>query len=105
MKHYFPMLNQTINGYPLRYLDNAATSQKPQAVIDAIVDFYATKNATIYRGTHVLAENATQAYENARATVARFIGAWADEIIFTGGCTESLNYVAACVGDAPCWTG
>jgi len=95
MKHNFPILNQAVNGYPLRYLDNAATSQKPQVVIDAITDFYATKNANIYRGTHVFAENATKAYENARATVAHFIGAQADEIIFTSGCTESLNYVAA----------
>jgi cysteine desulfurase / selenocysteine lyase len=95
MKHNFPILNQTINGYQLRYLDNAATSQKPRVVIDAITDFYATHNANIYRGTHVFAENATQAYENARAAVAQFIGAQEDEIVFTGGCTESLNYVAA----------
>ncbi len=94
MNDTFPILKQTINGYPLRYLDNASTSQKPQVVIDAMVDFYTQKNANIYRGTHAFGEVATQAYENARATVAQFIGAHADEIVFTSGCTESLNYVA-----------
>ena len=95
MKHDFPIFNQTINGYPLRYLDNASTSQKPQVIIDAMVDFYTTKNANIYRGSHAFAERATQEYEDARSMVAQFIGARADEIIFTSGCTESLNYVAA----------
>jgi len=94
MKSDFPIFNQKINSYPLCYLDNASTAQKPKSVIDAIVDFYTTKNANIYRGTHAFAETATAAYEKARATVAEFIGARADEIIFTSGCTESLNYVA-----------
>lgn len=91
----FPILKQMINGKPLCYLDNAATSQKPQVVIDALVDFYTTKNSNIYRGAHFFSEQATTLYEQARTRVAQFIGARnADEIIFTQGCTESINFVA-----------
>jgi len=91
----FPILKETINGKPLCYLDNASTSQKPQAVIDAVVDFYITKNANIYRGAHFFSEEATALYEQARTRVARFIGARdPSEIIFTSGCTEGINFVA-----------
>lgn len=91
----FPILQQKINDKPLCYLDNASTSQKPQAVIDALVDFYTTKNANIYRGAHFFSEQATQLYEQTRMRVAQFIGARdASEIIFTSGCTEGINFVA-----------
>lgn len=92
----FPILQQKINDKPLCYLDNASTSQKPQAVIDALVDFYTTKNSNIYRGAHFFSEQATQLYEQARKQVAQFIGARdVSEIIFTSGCTESINFVAS----------
>lgn len=91
----FPILQQKINDKPLCYLDNASTSQKPQAVIDALVDFYTTKNSNISRGAHFLSEQATQLYEQVRKQIAQFIGARdASEIIFTSGCTESINFVA-----------
>jgi cysteine desulfurase/selenocysteine lyase len=91
----FPILSQKVNGYPLVACDNAATSHKPQAVIDAIVKFYTTTNANIYRGIHLFAEQATQQYEQARKKVADFIGALPEEIIFTSGCTEGINFVVA----------
>ena len=92
----FPILNQTVqNGQPLVYLDNAATSQKPQAVIEAIVDYYTTTNANVHRGVHTLSERATEAYENARLKVQTFIHApSAKECIFTRGTTEAINLVA-----------
>lgn len=91
----FPILNQQINNHPLIYLDNAATTQKPRAVIKAITDFYTRDNANVHRSMHVLAERATLAYENARQTVKDFIGAkHQDEIIFTKNCTEALNLIA-----------
>jgi cysteine desulfurase/selenocysteine lyase len=91
----FPILKQTINGKPLCYLDNAATSQKPQSVIDAVVNFYTTTNSNIYRGAHFFSEQATMLYEQARAGVAQFIRARdTSEIIFTRGCTEGINFVA-----------
>ncbi|MBU3665546.1 MAG: SufS family cysteine desulfurase [Chthoniobacterales bacterium] len=91
----FPILRTEINGNPLVYLDNAATSQKPQAVIDAVDGFYRTTNGNIHRGVHHLSQAATDAYDCARATVARFIGA-ADphEIVFIRGATEGINLVA-----------
>lgn len=91
----FPILSRTIHGWPLVYLDNAATSQKPVQVIQALTDFYTTHNANIHRGVHGLAQEATEAYENARAKVARFIGAAAPEqCVFTRNTTESINLVA-----------
>lgn len=94
-KSQFPILNQTINGKPLVYLDNAATTQKPQLVIDAICNYYQTINANVHRGVHQLSEQATQAYEGARHKVAKFIHAYSDkECIFTRGTTESINLVA-----------
>ncbi len=91
----FPILNRKIDGKPLIYLDNAATSQKPQAVIDAIVAYYQTHNANIHRGIHTLSEEATQLYENTRKKTADFLGARKpEETIFTSGATAALNLVA-----------
>lgn len=91
----FPILHQQVNGKPLVYLDNGATSQKPRAVIDALVHYYERDNSNVHRGLHALSMRATDAYEGARARIAKFIGA-ADpaEIIFTRGTTESINTVA-----------
>ncbi len=97
----FPTLHQQVNGRPLVYLDNAATTQKPRAVIDALSRFYEHDNANVHRGLHALSMRSTDAYEGARARVARFINAAApEEIIFTRGTTESLNLVAASWGGA-----
>ena len=94
----FPILSTTINGKPLIYFDNAATTQKPQAVLDALMNFYTQSNANVHRGVYTLAENATQAYENARAVVAQWINADPSEIVFTRGTTESINLVASTWG-------
>src|SRR5919199_272960 len=91
----FPILGRMVHGKPLVYLDNAATSQKPRQVIQALVDYYETMNANIHRGVHALAEEATDAYEGTRRKVARFIGAdGPDEILFTRNTTEAINLVA-----------
>jgi cysteine desulfurase / selenocysteine lyase len=91
----FPILQREVHGKPLIYLDNAATSQKPRQVIQALVDYYEGYNANVHRGIHALAEEATAAYEAARRKVARFIGAdGPDEIVFTRNTTESINLVA-----------
>lgn len=92
----FPILSETVRGgRPLVYLDNAATSQKPRQVIDAISRFYTSENANIHRGLHYLSERATSAYDAAREKVARFLGAdSSSEIIFTRGTTEAINLVA-----------
>ncbi len=97
----FPTLHQQVNGKPLVYLDNAATAQKPRMVIDTLSRFYEHDNANVHRGLHALSNRATEAYEGARARVAKFINA-ADpaEIIFTRGTTESINLVAASWGGA-----
>ncbi|HLW73368.1 MAG TPA: SufS family cysteine desulfurase [Candidatus Babeliales bacterium] len=95
----FPILKQKVNGYPLIAADNASTTHKPQSVIDAVVRFYTTTNANIYRGIHLFAEQATQQYEDARKKIAHFIGADAEEIVFTRGCTSGINFVAATWGD------
>src|SRR5437868_1847577 len=82
----FPILRQTVNGKPLAYLDNAATSQKPQTVLDAMDRYYTEENSNIHRGVHYLSDKATQSYEAARSTVQRWINAAsAKEIIFTRG--------------------
>ena len=92
----FPILKREINGYPLAFLDNAATTQKPQCVIDALVHFYENYNCNVSRGVYTLAEEATGIYEEARKTVAKFIGAEScGNIIFTRGTTESINLVAS----------
>lgn len=91
----FPILQREVKGHPLVYLDNAATTQKPKQVIDALVDYYSNYNANIHRGIHTLAEEATAAFEATRDTVRDFIGASSrEEIIFTRGTTESINLVA-----------
>ncbi|MCZ6612081.1 MAG: cysteine desulfurase [Planctomycetota bacterium] len=91
----FPILQRTINGKPLVYLDNAATGQKPQAVIDTISRYYTAQNANIHRGVHRLSVDATAAYEGARAKVQRFMGAARpEEIIFVRSATEAINLVA-----------
>jgi cysteine desulfurase/selenocysteine lyase len=97
----FPILRERAHGRPLVYLDNAATSQKPRAVIDALVRYYTTENANVHRGVHLLSERATAAYENARRTVETFVNAESDrEIVFTRGTTESINLVAQSWGRA-----
>jgi len=91
----FPILHQQVNGQPLVYLDNAATSQKPQVVIDAMVNYYAANNANVHRGVHALSASATDAYEGARDKVAAFVNAASrDEIIFTRNASEAINLVA-----------
>ena len=91
----FPILAERVNGRPLIWLDNAATTQKPQAVIDRLAHFYAHENSNIHRAAHELAARATDAYEGARATVQRFLGASSpDEIVFVRGATEAINLVA-----------
>ena len=96
----FPILNETVHGRPLVYLDNAATSQKPQAVIDAISEAYTHWNSNIHRGVHHLSQVATKHHEEARQAVATFIGAKSsDEIIFTKGTTDSLNALAFSFGE------
>lgn len=91
----FPILARTHNGYPLTYLDSAASSQKPQVVIDAIRDYYLHDNANVHRGVYALSERATDAYEQARASVARFFNArHPRQIIFTRNTTEAINLVA-----------
>jgi cysteine desulfurase/selenocysteine lyase len=91
----FPILKETVNGKPLIWFDNAATTQKPQAVIDRLSHFYAHENSNIHRAAHELAARATDAYEEARNTVRRFIGAAKDEeIVFVRGTTEAINLVA-----------
>jgi cysteine desulfurase/selenocysteine lyase len=97
----FPILTQTVNDLPLVYLDNAATTQKPQSVIDALSHYYSTTNSNIHRGNHTLAVQATQAYENVRKKVAAYINSPSpDQIIFTRGTTESVNLVAYSFGQA-----
>ncbi len=96
----FPILQQEVNGHPLVYLDNAATTQKPRQVIEALVRYYETNNANIHRGIHTLAQRATEEYEGTRTKVARFIGAAnPHEIVFTRNTTEAINLVAHAWGD------
>ncbi len=99
IRHDFPILHQKVNGKPLIWLDNAATTQKPQSVIDTLSRFYERDNSNIHRGAHTLAARATDAYEAARETVQRFLGAGsASEIIFARGTTEAINLVAQTYG-------
>ncbi len=99
IRSQFPILAREVHGHPLVYLDNAATTQKPQSVIDALTGYYTTMNANIHRGLHTLAEEATAAYEDVRKQVAAFIGAGSHrEIVFTRNTTESLNLLAYTLG-------
>jgi cysteine desulfurase/selenocysteine lyase len=95
----FPILSRKVHGKPLVYLDNAATTQKPRAVIAAIRRYYGTSNANVHRGVHALSDRATRAYEEARGRVARFLNAREDrEIVFVRGATEAINLVAQSYG-------
>jgi cysteine desulfurase / selenocysteine lyase len=90
----FPILQEQVNGHRLAYLDNASTSQKPQAVIDAVSDYYRTANANVHRGVHALGERATDIFEDARVSVARLVGADPRGIVFVRNTTEGINLVA-----------
>ena len=95
----FPVLQQQVNGRPLVYLDNGATSQKPHAVINELVRYYSTENANVHRGVHTLSQNATEDFEAARAKVKRLLNAADDhEIVFTSGTTQGINIVAQSLG-------
>src|SRR3954465_4571539 len=97
----FPILHQTVNGKPLVYLDNGATTQKPRSVIDALARFYERDNSNVHRGLHALSMRATDGYEAAPPRAANFINPAAPaEIIFTRGTTESINLVAQSWGPA-----
>ena len=106
IRKQFPVLHQTVNGKPLIYFDNAATTQKPLTVINAIKDFYEKDNSNIHRGVHTLAERATSAFEATRKTVQQFINSKeSEEIIFTKGTTEGINLAAQTFGKATLRTG
>ena len=101
IRHDFPILSVEVNGKPLVYFDNAATTQKPQQVIDALVDYYTHYNSNVHRGVHHLSQVATDAYEGARQKMAKLMNApSASEIIFTRGTTESINLIAYSFGEA-----
>ncbi len=95
----FPILKRTVHGKRLVYLDNAATTQKPQAVIDSLVDYYSRYNSNVHRSVHTLGEEATAAYEGARGKVTRFVGARANETVFVRGTTEATNLVRFAWGE------
>lgn len=100
IRNYFPILNQEVNGHPLVYLDNAATSQKPLSVIEAIEQYYKGYNSNVHRGVHTLGTKATDAYEGAREKVRKFIHAKSvEEVVFTRGTTTSINMLAASYGE------
>lgn len=96
----FPILQTEVNGHPLVYLDSGATSQRPFAVLDAEREFASTMNSAVHRGAHTLAAEATELFEDARATVARFVGADDDEIVWTSNATEAINLVAYSLSNA-----
>ena len=90
----FPIFEKKINGKPLVYLDSAATSQKPKQALDAVDNYYRKHNANVHRGLHSLSEEASELYEQARETLAGFIGAEKDEVVFVRNTTEAINLVA-----------
>jgi cysteine desulfurase/selenocysteine lyase len=98
IRRQFPILSEIVDGRPIHYLDNGASAQTPLAVIDAVRAYETTGRANVLRGVHRLAERATEAYENARAEVARFLGVQPMEIVFTAGCTAAINLVAYSYG-------
>ena len=100
LRQDFPILHQQVNGHDLIYFDNAATTQKPTAVLDVLRHYYECDNSNVHRGIHTLSHRATVAYEAARERVASFIGADTEEVVFTRGTTESINLVARSWGDA-----
>lgn len=105
LKEDFPILAETVNGAPLVYLDSGATAQRPRAVIDAEVDFVTRTNSAVHRGAHTLAAEATELFEDARATVAAFVGAAPDQLVWTSGATAGLNLVAYAIGNASAGRG
>lgn len=106
IRELFPILKQEVNGHPLVYLDSAATSQKPQAVIDAVKRYYEWNNSNVHRGVHTLGSRATDAYEGAREKLARFINAKSEqEIIFTRGTTTAINLAASSYARSICKEG
>lgn len=96
----FPLLGERVNGHPLVYLDSGATSQKPRAVIEAEAAFLTRANSAVHRGAHTLAAEATELFEDARATVAGFVGAQPEQLVWTSGATAGLNLVAYAIGNA-----
>ncbi|MCL2516656.1 MAG: aminotransferase class V-fold PLP-dependent enzyme, partial [Microbacteriaceae bacterium] len=96
----FPLLDQTVNGHPLVYLDSAATAQRPRVVLDAERDYLERRNSAVHRGAHTLAAEATEEFEGAREAVARFVGAQPDEIAWQANATDALNTVAFAIGAA-----
>src|SRR6185295_10342205 len=101
IRHDFPILSREVYGKPLVYLDNGASAQKPQAVIDAVTHAYTSEYANVHRGLHFLSNAATEKYEEARETVRRFLSArHTDEIIFTRNSTEAINLVASSLGES-----
>ena len=101
IRNDFPIFAKVMRGNSrLTYLDSGATSQKPRQVLDAERNFYENHNAAVHRGAHLLAEEASEAYEGARQKVAQFIGADVDEVIFTKSATESLNAIAYSLGNS-----
>ena len=100
VRREFPILAERVHGKPLVWLDNAATTQKPRVVIDRLTEFYEHENSNVHRGAHTLAARSTDAYEGARASVARFLGAQPSEIVWTRGTTEAINLVAQTWGRA-----
>lgn len=100
-----PLLGETVNGHPLVYLDSAATSQKPRVVLDAEREFLERRNSAVHRGAHTLAAEATELFEDARRTVAGFVGASEETLVWTHGATEGLNLVAYAIGNASAGRG
>ncbi|WP_426185234.1 aminotransferase class V-fold PLP-dependent enzyme [Microbacterium sp. TWP3-1-2b2] len=100
LREDFPILRTQVNGHPLVYLDSGATAQRPQSVLDAEREFLTTLNSAVHRGAHTLAAEATELFEDARATVARFVGADDDEIVWTSNATEAINLVAYAFSNA-----
>jgi len=105
IRNDFPVLNQTVNGRPLVYLDSGATSQNPVSVIEAEQEFYEQRNAAVHRGAHHLAVEATEVFEDARQTVADFIGADYSETVWTSNATEGLNLISYALSNAALWAG
>ncbi|MFE5839721.1 SufS family cysteine desulfurase [Arthrobacter sp. NPDC056493] len=103
IRNDFPVLNQTVNGRPLIYLDSGATSQNPLSVIEAEQEFYEQRNAAVHRGAHHLAVEATEVFEDARQTVADFVGSDYAEIVWTSNATEGLNVISYALSNAALW--
>lgn len=101
----FPLLQRELHGHPLVYLDSGATSQKPQAVLDAETDFLTRTNSAVHRGAHTLAADATELFEDARTAVASFVGAEPEQLVWTAGATAGLNLVAYAIGNASAGRG